>query len=223
MNMNKDLIQFLKELQANNNKEWLDVHRKRYEGLRAEFILFIDSLIQEIAKFDPSVASCEAKKSIFRINRDIRFSKNKSPYKNNFGAFICPDGKKSAKAGYYIHIEPKQCFIAGGMWQPESPLLSKIRQEIDYNAAEFSKILANKKLKASFGGLDESDMLKTMPKGYEADTKHAEYLKHKSFVLIKSIADAEVSKDSLLKSVAADYKLACPLTTFLNRVFDDEN
>jgi uncharacterized protein (TIGR02453 family) len=221
--MNKELIQFLKELQANNNKDWFDVNRKRYEALRQEFIIFIEELIKEIAKFDPSVASCEAKKSIFRINRDIRFSKNKSPYKNNFGAFICPDGKKSAKAGYYIHIEPKQCFIAGGMWQPEPALLSKIRQEIDYNAAEFGKILQSKKLKESFGGLDESDMLKTMPKGYEAESKHAPYLKHKSFVLIKSFTDAEITKDSLLKNIVADYKTVQPLNSFLNRVFDDEN
>jgi uncharacterized protein (TIGR02453 family) len=221
--MNKDLLLFLKELKNNNNKEWFDVNRKRYEQLRIEFIQLIEKLIAELSKFDSSLATLDAKKTIFRINRDIRFSKNKSPYKTNFGAFICADGKKSGKGGYYLHIEPKQCFIAGGMWQPEAPLLSKIRQEIDYNGAEFTKIVTQKKLKESFGGLDESDMLKNMPKGYDADTKHATYLQHKSYVLIKSLSDTDITSPQLVKQLVADYKLVYPLNTFLNRVFDDEN
>ena len=178
--MQKTLFTFLENLSKNNNKDWFDENRKQYEQLRNEFIDYIQKLINEISNFDKSVANLDAKKTIFRINRDIRFSKNKSPYKNNFGAYINGNGKKSDTAGYYLHIEPNNSFLAGGMWQPQPNIISKIRQEIDYNSKDFLKIIENKKTIELFGALEKTDTLKTIPKGYNPNVNYAEYLKLKS-------------------------------------------
>jgi len=221
--MNKKLFTFLTQLTENNNKEWFDINRKQYEALRFDFIDFVQQIINEIAKFDKSVANLDAKKCIFRINRDIRFSKNKSPYKNNFGAYINGNGKKSAHAGYYLHIQPKNSFIAGGMWQPESPILAKIRQEIDYNSKEFLKIVDSKNALQHFGGLEKTDILKTMPKGYDANLKYEEYLRLKSFVFTKAISNKDFDDASFIKNIGNAYKNIYPLNTFLNRVLDDED
>lgn len=221
--MNKELFDFLKELKLNNNKDWFDLNRKRYEVIRANFIDSVQELINEIAKFDKSVTNIDAKKSIFRINRDIRFSKDKSPYKTNFGAYINGHGKKTAHAGYYIHFEPEASFIAGGMWQPEPIVLNKIRQEIDYNHKDFLKIVESKKVIDSFGGLQKTDTLKTMPKGYEPDLKYSEYLRLKSFVLVKNFTQKEMLQKDFIRNISSDYKLILPLNNFLNRVLDDEN
>jgi uncharacterized protein (TIGR02453 family) len=221
--MNKELFDFLKELKVNNNKEWFDLNRKRYELLRSNFIEHIQLLINEIAKFDKSVSNLDAKKTIFRINRDIRFSKDKRPYKTNFGAYINGNGKKSAHAGYYIHFEPEGTFIAGGMWQPESLILSKIRQEIDYNSKDFLSIVESKKIIEYFGGMQKTDILKTMPKGYDVSLKYSEYLRLKSFVLVKNYTQKQVFDKDFIKKTAVDFKVIYPFNNFLNRVLDDQN
>ena len=129
-------LTFLKGLKKNNNKPWFDANRKKYEASKADFISFVDNTISAITKFDPAVSSLKAKDCIFRINRDIRFSKDKSPYKSNMGAYINPGGKKINTPGYYFHCEPGQSFAAGGLYIPEPGVLAKIRQEIDYSFAE---------------------------------------------------------------------------------------
>jgi uncharacterized protein (TIGR02453 family) len=123
----------------------------------------------------------DASKAIFRINRDVRFSKNKAPYKTNFGASINPGGKKSMIAGYYVHIEPGKSFLAAGTYMPEAPYLSAIRQEIDYNLEEFKKIVGAKDFKKEFTSLSVEDALKTVPKGYDKENPALEFLKLKHF------------------------------------------
>jgi len=142
-------IQFLKDLKKNNNKPWFDLNRKRYEEAKTDFANFVQQVIDAHSKKDKTISALKAKDCMFRINRDVRFSKDKSPYKTNFGASINKGGKKAfSTAGYYFHLEPGQCFVGGGIYQPMPDELKKVRQEIDYNFKDFTKIIQSKKFKA---------------------------------------------------------------------------
>ena len=217
----KSTLDFLSKLAKNNNKEWFDNNRPAYEAAKADYKKFVEDLIVSTAKFDPAVKHLEAKNCIFRINRDIRFSANKAPYKNNFGAILSPGGKKSFTAGYYVQVQPGgQSFIAGGMWQPETPLLNAIRQEIDYNAAEFKKILNAKDFKKFFGKLSDEDKLKTVPKGYDKSHPEIELLKHKSFITVHDLKDSDVTSKNFMKHCNEVMKATLPLNQFLRRACD---
>ncbi len=213
-------LDFLVKLKKNNNKEWFDKNRPQYELIKTEFKGFINELIASIAKFDPSVKQLEAKDCTFRINRDVRFSTNKAPYKTNIAAFISPEGKKSISAGYYIHIEPGNFFLASGMWMPPAPQLNAVRQEIDYNAEEFRKIVSSKDFKKHFKELSQEDKVKTTPKGYEKTHPEIEFLKLKSFIAMKSINEKEVLSKNFIKSICSAYESAHPLNAFLRRACD---
>ncbi len=213
-------LDFLIKLKKNNNKEWFDKNRPQYELIKIEFKNFINELIASIAKFDPSVKHLEAKDCIFRINRDVRFSTNKAPYKTNIAAFISPEGKKSISAGYYIHIQPGNCFLASGMWMPPAPQLSAVRQEIDYNADEFRKIILSKEFKKHFKELSQEDKVKTTPKGYEKTHPEIEFIKLKSFIAMKAIDDKEVLSKNFIKSICNSFEVAHPLNAFLRRACD---
>jgi uncharacterized protein (TIGR02453 family) len=213
-------LTFLKNLNKNNNKEWFDENRAAYDLAKNDFIEFVQELISGLAKFDPAVKHQEAKKCVFRINRDVRFSKDKSPYKNNFGASISPGGKKASTPGYYFHLQPGASFLAGGMWQPEPPHLNAIRQEIDYNADEFKKIISAKPFKTYFGGLSEEDKLKTVPKGYDKTHPQVELLKHKSFIVVHDLTDKIVLGKDFQKHCQAVYKAMYPMDLFLRRAID---
>jgi uncharacterized protein (TIGR02453 family) len=217
----KSTLSFLSKLAKNNNKEWFDKNRPAYETAKADFKKFIEEMIISAAKFDPAIKHLEAKNCIFRINRDIRFSANKAPYKNNLGAILNPGGKKSFTAGYYIQVQPAgNSFIAGGMWQPETPLLNAIRQEIDYNAAEFKKILNAKDFRKLFGKLSDEDKLKTVPKGYDKTHPEIELLKHKSFIVVHDLKDSDVTSKNFAKHCNEVMKAMLPLNKFLRRACD---
>src|SRR5689334_14665728 len=164
-------LKFLTQLKKNNNKPWFDVHRPQYEAARIDFSNFIQLVIDALQKTDTTITGLTSKDCMFRINRDIRFSKDKRPYKSNFGAIIKPGGRKSIYAGYYFHCEPGNSFIGGGLWMPEVSELKKVRQEIDYNWDEFQSILKNKTFKKIYRDLYQNNEIKlsTMPKGYEKD------------------------------------------------------
>lgn len=213
-------LAFLKALAKNNNKEWFDKNRGNYELAKSNFIELISKVIVDLGKSDPAIAGQEAKKCVFRINRDIRFSANKTPYKNNFGASISPGGKSSFLAGYYIQLQPGNSFLAGGMWQPESPQLNAIRQEIDYNGEEFSSIISKRDFKKYFGGLSQEDMLKTVPKGYPKDHPQIEFLKLKSFVAVHGLTDKQVLSKDFSKHCVQVFKSMTPLNAFLRRACD---
>ncbi len=211
-------LTFLKNLKLNNNKPWFEAHRKEYEAAKDDFANFIQNLIDLFGKKEPALSHLKAKDCMFRINRDVRFSKDKSPYKTNMGAYINAQGKKSMTAGYYFHFEPGNSFVGGGMWQPMAEQLNKVRQEIDYNLADFKKILSAKKFKEIYGGLstEEGHVLSRVPKGYEADNPAATYLRHKSFVATAPISDDDLSGKSLITTSAKAFEVLKPLVDFLN-------
>lgn len=211
-------LHFLKALKKNNSKEWFDKNRKSYEAAKADFALFVQEIINQFSKKEPSVSGLLAKNCMFRINRDVRFSKDKSPYKTNMGAYINSGGKKSILAGYYFHCEPGQAFMGGGLWMPMPPELSKIRQELDYNYADFKKVLNNKKFKSVYGDLSRSAeyTLVRLPKGYEAGNPAGEYLKLKSFVALATINNTDLTSKDLVKKTVAAFEALQPLVHFIN-------
>jgi uncharacterized protein (TIGR02453 family) len=212
-------IKFLKELKKNNNKAWFDTNRKIYEAAKADFANFIKEVIDLHGKKDPSIKNLLAKDCMFRINRDIRFSKDKSPYKSNFGASINKGGRKAMNsAGYYFHLEPGSCFAGGGLYIPMPDELKKIRQEIDYNFAEFKKIIGSKKFKSVYVDLDKSAefMLSRVPKGYEPGNPAAEYLRLKSYIAMVKINDADLGSKDLVKKVVSAFEALQPLILFIN-------
>jgi uncharacterized protein (TIGR02453 family) len=175
-------------------------------------------VIDKHSQNDPSIKSLVAKDCLFRMNRDIRFAKDKSPYKTNFGAYINRDGKKSPLAGYYFHLEPGRSFTGGGIWMPMPDGLKKIRQEIDYNFAAFKKVISNKKFKSVYKEIDRSPeyTLTRVPKGYEPDNPAAEYLKLKSYLGLVEFKDAELTSPGLLKKTVNAFAALQPLIEFLN-------
>jgi uncharacterized protein (TIGR02453 family) len=217
-------LKFLSQLKKNNNKPWFDAHRAQYEAAKIDFSNFIQLVIDAVQKSDTTITGLTAKDCQFRINRDVRFSKDKRPYKENFGAFICRGGKKSIYAGYYFHLAPGNSFIGGGLWHPEPANLKKVRQEIDYNWEEFSSILKNKNFKKIYSDLykGEDVSLSRMPKGYEEDNAAIDYLKLKSLIAETKIADEDLTKATLHKKTIAAFEALQPLLKFINRSLDSE-
>ena len=214
-------LQFLKNLEKNNNKPWFDTHRNDYEDARTDFLQMVSRLIPLIAKFDSSVAELEAKNCVFRINRDVRFSKDKRPYKNNMAAYFNRDGKKGLGAGYYLHVEPKKSFVAVGIWMPEPKVLAAIRQEIDYNYKEWQQLFSSSAIKKAFPeGLSSENKLSRPPKGYSEDNPGIEIIKLKSFVLSGALTDEDLKAKNAAASVAKTMQAAFPFVEFLNRAID---
>ena len=218
--IHKSTLDFLSKLSKNNNRDWFEKNRPDYELAKTNFKEFVSEFILSTAKFDPSIKHLEAKDCIFRINRDVRFSKNKAPYKNNFGAILAPGGKKSFDAGYYIQLQPGASFIAGGMWQPPTPQINAIRQEIDYNTEEFKKIIGAKEFKKLLGKLSDEDKLKTVPKGYDKTHPEIELLKYKSYITLHNLSDKDVLSKTFLKQCNEVTKAMYPLNLFLRRACD---
>lgn len=212
-------LKFLRDLKKNNNKPWFDAHRSQYEEARSDFENFIGSVLEKLGKKDDTIRDLKPKQCMFRINRDVRFSKDKSPYKTNFGASIDRGGKKSIFAGYYLHLEPGKSFVGGGLWMPMPIELKKVRQEIDYCFDEFQKIVGSKKFRSVYGELyrGEDVSLSKVPHGFEKDNPAAEYLKLKSWLAMKELSDAELNSKELLKKTLDAYQTLQPLLTFINR------
>ena len=215
----KDILSFLTQLKENNNKEWFAENKATYQKLHGDFTLFVEMLINEIAQFDKSVAGLDAKKCVFRIYRDVRFSKDKSPYKTNFGGFIVPGGKKSGKAGYYVHLDPDQSFIAGGIYSPESDVLMQLRKFIMDNIDEFFEITKDDTFKNYYGDL-WGDKLKNPPKGFPADYQHIDILKFKSYTYFKNFTQEEILNKNFFTEVINGFKILAPFQQFLNSSFE---
>jgi uncharacterized protein (TIGR02453 family) len=196
------IFKFLKSISKNNNREWFEKNKPVYLEVKSAFEDFLEALHKELLKIDESLGNLNPRKLGFRIYRDVRFSKDKRPYKTNMGAGFSRNGKMEQEPGYYIHIEPGKSMIAGGMYMPNPENLSKIRQEIDYNAAKLLKILNGKEFKKYFDGLSDWDRVKTAPKGYHKDHPHIDLLKNKSFTVSHAFTDAEVNDKNFVKKVA---------------------
>lgn len=214
--LQKSTIDFLKKLKKNNNREWFQKNKEWYEESKADFEKLVGQLIMEIIKFDKSLIDANAKDCVFRIYRDVRFAKDKSPYKTNFGAHLSKNKKEYFKPGYYIHLEPSGSFLAGGMWMPPADLLNAIRQEIDYNTKEFKKIISKNDFKKYFGGL-ENMKLKKAPKNYPKDHPEIELLKHTSYIVSHEMKENMLTDKKLLQHSAKVFKTMLPLNQFLRR------
>ncbi len=210
-------IHFLKNLKKNNNKPWFEGHRKEYEYARSDFFNLVNELIKAISQFDAPISQLAVKDCVFRINRDVRFSKDKKPYKNNMACYFNREGKKGSGAGYYLHIEPGHSMAAGGIWMPETQVLSSIRQEIDYNLGDWKKIIEHKDFRKKFiEGVKSEDILVRPPKGYEEKNPAIQYLKMKSFIVSRSFADKDVQDKDFIKEIAGTFKTMKPFIDFLN-------
>ena len=210
-------LSFLASLKKNNNRPWFEKNKPLYEEIKQNMVEFMAQLIKEVSKFDKSVAGADPKKSVMRIYRDIRFSKDKSPYKTNIGAGLSSDPRMGEGGGYYVHIQPGQSFLGGGVWMPEADKLQKVRQEIDYNFSEFKKIVESSSFKKTFGKLDQSEKLTRPPKNYTPDNPAIDYLVLKSFTCGIMIPDKEVLSDKFQKKAVAVFKEMHPFIRFLNK------
>jgi len=211
-------FEFLKKLAKNNNREWFNENKNLYTESQENIIIFLEDLIKEMADFDEELAKIDAKKSLFRIYRDTRFSKDKSPYKTNFGASLGM-GRGSQKGGYYLHIEPGKSFLAGGIYMPESSVLKQVRKEISLYGDDFLSIINNKDFKKHFPELNQDDKLVKVPQGFEKEDPMAEYLKLKNFIVIYHLKDEEVLDKNVIKNLTRIFKLMKPLNDFLNAPF----
>ena len=209
-------LKFLSDLRRNNDRTWFAENRARYETARDNYAGFVQAVIDEIVRFDPVLKGLEAKSCIYRINRDIRFTNDKTIYKTNFGAFIVRGGRKSADRfpGYYLHIEPGKSFISGGAYIPPAPWLNAIRERISEDGERLVKILDSREYRKYFNGL-EGDKLKLPPRGYSKDHPYVELIKMKSFLPEKSLADAEVTAPGFLETVTGAFRAMKPLIDFL--------
>lgn len=217
-------LQFITDLEQNNDKSWFDANRKRYEAAKEDFEAFITKLIAEFSKYDTELAWLKAKDCIFRINRDIRFSKDKSPYKNHMGGSLNRAGRQSHFGDYYFHCQPgNRSLIGGGLWLPEAGHLKKVRQEIDYCWEEFEGIIKSKDFVKQFGDLEKKTYsLSRPPKDYDKDNPAIEYLKMKSIMAFKYLTDEELTSKDLLKKSVDAFKALLPLVKFINRSFEEQ-
>jgi uncharacterized protein (TIGR02453 family) len=211
-------LDFLSDLKLHNERDWFIKNRKRYDAAKENFENFVQAIINEIADFDPILKGLEVKSCTYRINRDIRFSNDKTLYKTHLGAYIVRGGKNNGNrfAGYYIHAEPGgNSMIAGGSYMPPAPWLAAIREKIDEQGAEFIKIISNSQFTRHFGQL-EGEKLKSAPKGYPRDHPYIEFLKLKSFLAAKMLSDKEITGNNCFEQIIGASKALKPLNDFLN-------
>ena len=215
-------LKFLKDLKKKNDRSWFEAHRSDYEAAKLDFENFIQAVLDRHSKTDEDLKDLTAKKCTFRINRDIRFSKDKSPYKSNMGASMNRGGKKSMYGGYYFHCEPGKSFVGGGLWMPMPPEMKKVRQEIDYCYDEFNQLVTSKKFKSVYKELYTGDDVKLskVPQGFEKDNPAAEYLKLKSWLAMKELSDEELVSKDLLKKTLVAFEALQPVIKFLNMAIE---
>ena len=215
--LKKETFEFLKKLEKNNNRDWFQAHKKEFEMAKADLTDFTAYLIGEISKFDPQISQVLPQECVFRIYHDVRFSKDKSPYKTNLGAYISPGGRKSMQPGYYFHVQPGQSFIAGGKHIPDGPETLKLRNAIAKNTAEFLKIVEKKSFREKFGKMGGDKLVKA-PKGFDPDHKAIEYLKLKEFMAFTDLKDDKfLISAEFPKYLVKVMKEMYPLVAFLRR------
>jgi uncharacterized protein (TIGR02453 family) len=215
----KDVLRFLSELKENNNKEWFDQNRERYQESRKK-VMFLSELINhEIARFDPEIGILDPKDCVFRIFRDVRFSGDKTPYKTNMGSFIAKGGRKSISAGYYIHIEPGASFVGGGSYCPPADALKAIRTEIFDHPEEFKSLISSKSFRQIYPEMYD-DKLKTAPKGFPKDFQEIDLLKYKSFAFTSRIKDSVLVSENYIERIVLALKELDPVNRFLNEALN---
>ena len=217
----KSALDFLKELRENNNREWFTANKSRYQAEHAHVVEFAEALLARMGQHDQLVPMT-GKQSLFRIYRDVRFSKDKSPYKTHFSGTMKRD-TKWLRGGYYFHIEPGGSFVGGGFWGPSSADLKRIRQELAADAEPVRRIIAAPELVETFGQLD-GEQLKTAPQGYSQDHPNIDLLRYKQFLLSQSYTDKEVTSPGLLDKMVLAFRRMRPFFDYMSEVLTtDEN
>ncbi len=214
--INETTFQFLQKLEKNNNREWFAKNKHLYTQAFDDMLKLIERLIPRVGEFDDDIKNLEAKKCIFRIYRDVRFSKDKSPYKLNLGGFLVKGGRSSGHAGYYLHLENNNSFIAGGIYMPPAPFLKKVRQEIYFHVDEFKAIIEHKENKKYFKEIS-GDKLVRPPKDFDPDFPDIELLKYKSYGFIHHITNEQCMTPDFEEYVIKIFKQLSPMVKFLNR------
>ncbi|GAA4421479.1 DUF2461 domain-containing protein [Nibrella viscosa] len=220
-NLSVATLDFLLDLAQHNQRDWFQANRKRYEAARQEFERLVAQVLQALTQTEP-LPNTDVKDCIFRINRDIRFSKDKSPYKLNFAAAIGPGGRHSGRIDYYLHLQPgNESFLGAGMWNPTPAQLAKFRQEIDYNAAELKRIIDAEEFRAYFPEI-WGEVMKTAPKGYTADHPDIDLLRRKQLFFMHRFTDEEVLRPGFAAEIVTACRLVKPYCDFLNYLFFEE-
>lgn len=212
------ILDFLNHLQENNNRDWFQEHKQDYEEAKSAMLKLIQQLIEEISRFDPAIGQLESKQCLFRIYRDVRFSKNKDPYKNNMGGFLVMGGRKSGNAGYYLHLEPGNSFVGGGIHRPEPKQLRAIRDEISYAGGELVSIIESAEFKRKFSKIS-GDTLVRPPKGFDPDSEYIDLLKMKSFTVFQPLDDSILLAEDFIDQIVPVFKAMVPFNDFLNGAF----
>jgi uncharacterized protein (TIGR02453 family) len=211
-----EIYAFLRALARNNNREWFQQHKKDFQKAQELMREFASVILKGISRFDPAVSELDPKETLFRIYKDIRFSKDKTPYKTHFGCWMARGGRKSNDAGYYFHVEPENTFMAAGIHSPPKEQLNLIRQEILYRPEEYLKVIGNISSLAEFERGGEEDKLKTGPLGFPKDFKYLEELNYKHYIFVKNYGNEEVLQPSFADELAEDYRKLYPLVDYLN-------
>ena len=214
------IFQFLKKLAANNNREWFLAHKADYLKAEAEFDALLSAIINRISLFDPSIAGIQPKDCKYRIYRDLRFSQDKTPYKIHFGGFINARGKKSLHCGYYIHLQPEESLLAGGVWCPEPKMLRALRDAVYENIDEFRGIVEDPAFK-QFYPIIGQDRLRTAPKGFPKDFPYMDYLKPKDYTFYGPVPDDFFGQPDFLDRAEEMFRQMKRLNDFLDYTIDD--
>lgn len=222
--LTKETLQFLDDLKKNNNRDWFQDQKKRYEIFKKDYHQLVQDFLDVMKPLDPSLELLEVKNCTFRINRDIRFSKDKSPYKAHLGVWLSSGAKGQNRSGYYVHIEKGASFIAGGFYSPEAEQLKKVRKEIAFFYDDLEAILNDKNFKKEFGNLDinEGNSLKNPPRGYEKEHPAIEFLKLKSFTATQKFDISEVTQKDFVTKMSQKLIALKPLNEFINRALETE-
>lgn len=215
----KEVLNFLSELKENNNKEWFDQNRNRYEVSRKKILFLTELIVHEIAQFDPEIGIQDPKNCVFRIFRDVRFATDKTPYKTNMGSFIAKGGRKSISAGYYIHIEPGASFVGGGSYCPPADALKAFRTEIFDHPDDFKELIYKDSFKKLYPEMYD-DKLKTAPKGFPKDFPDVDLLKYKSYAFTSRMDDSVVIGEGYVGKIVSAMKELYPVNRFLNTALE---
>ncbi|MFC2118500.1 DUF2461 domain-containing protein [Bacteroidota bacterium] len=215
----ESVYKFLTDLRENNTRDWFHANKADYQSAKLKFEEITNILIPEIQKMDSQLVGISAKNSIFRIFRDVRFSKDKSPYKTNMGSFFVKGGRNSGNAGYYLHVEPGSSFLGGGIYMPASDVLKKIRSEIYNFTDEYKKIISNKNFIKNFKDV-QGEKLKLSPKGFPKDFTDIELLKFKSYTLMYHIPDDFLQDERYIQNIIKVFKEMKEFNHFLNRAVE---
>lgn len=212
------LFDFLNKLAINNNREWFHHNKGEFDELRALWINDIQRLISLMSKYDDTLNGVDAKDCVYRIYRNIRFSPNKLPYKTYFSAVIAQGGRKTLKGCCYLHVQPGESGLHGGIWCPEMPLLTRLRHEVEDNIDEFMTIINDVGFKERYRLVGDS--LKSMPKGFDKNSPYGEYIKKKEYLVSMPVRDDYFLDENWVERVANDFKFIKPFNDFLNYVFE---